>query len=367
MESIRIGIVGSGFMGRTYAECLTKYNQGASLVAITGGSRARSLASEYGVEASADFPSMLDRNDIDAVLLATPHQLHAEEVIAAASKGKHILVEKPMATSVADCDAMIAACEAANVTLSVIKTLRFRGVYSRAKRLIEEGRIGRIRMVQTTALFPWSSCSSYIFGDEKKWHSMPNAGGSLLDRGAHVFDALRWLIADEPVRVYGSAGAVRAQAWLAYSAMAQVDFSQGASAQVWTSEEIPAPGFSDSRYLMRVWGEKGIMEFEGFTKLQIGTPKGWELLWEQPPIDPVGRPLDPARLEAFYIQTQDFIDSLRLGTRPSVTGEDGRAAVEMVQAVYLSTLTGSVTNLPLPRSPGGFQFDGATVPREMIS
>jgi predicted dehydrogenase len=366
MQSVGIGIVGSGFMGRTYAECLTKYNEAATLIGITGGSRAKDLACEYGVETLPDFASMLDRKDIDAVVLATPHQLHAEEVIAAAGKGKHILVEKPMATSVADCNAMIAACRAANVILSVIKTLRFRGVVSRAKRLIEAGQIGRIRMIQATALFPWPSETNELFRD-KKWHCMPPAGGSLLDRGTHIFDALRWLIADEPVRVYGSVRSFRAQPWLAYSAMVQVDFSQGASAQVWTSEEIPVPGFPNSRYLMRIWGEKGIMEFEGFTKLQIATPKGWELVWEQPPIDFVARPLDPSRLEAFHIQMQDFIDSLRFGKYPSVTGEDGRAAVEMVQAAYLSTLTGSVTHLPIPRSEGGFQFDGATVPRELIS
>lgn len=366
MDSVRIGIVGSGFMGRTFAECLTKYNQGVRLVAITGGSRARGLATDYGVEAAADFTSMLARSDIDAVVLATPHHLHAEQVIAAAGRSKHVLVEKPMATNAADCDAMIAACKAANVTLSVIKTLRFRGVFSRAKRLIDGGQLGRIRMIQATALFPWNHDQKYLYEAEKKWASMPNSGGALLDRGVHIFDALRWLISDEPVRVYGSAGSVRAEAWLAYSAMVQVEFSQGASAQVWTSEEIPAPGFPNTRYLMRIWGEKGVMECEGFSKLQIGTTEGWELVWEQPPIDFVNKPLDPARLEAFHLQTQDFIDSLRLGKLPSVTGEDGRAAVEMVQAAYLSTLTGSVTYLPLPRSRGGFQFDGATVPREMI-
>ena len=135
---------------------------------------------------------------------------------------------------------------------------------------------------------------------------------------------------------------------------------------MWTSEEIPAPGFPNSGYQMRIFGEKGIMECEGYTKLQLAHPNKWEVVWEQPPLDPVQKPLDPARLEAFFLQTQDFIDSLRLGRPPAVSGEDGRAAVEMVQAAYLSTLTGAAVHLPLPRSREGFQFDGATVPREMI-
>jgi len=116
----------------------------------------------------------------------------------------------------------------------------------------------------------------------------------------HIFDALRWLVGDEAVRLYGSAGSVRAESWRAASAMVQVDFSQGASAQVWTSEEIPAPGFPNSGYQMRIFGEKGIMECEGYTKLQLAHPNKWEVVWEQPPLDPVQKPLDPARLEPFF-------------------------------------------------------------------
>ena len=358
MDLVRMGIVGSGYMGRTYAECLTKYNEGVRLVAITGGSRAEKLASDYSAEAVADFSTLAKRNDIDALLIATPHHLHAEQVIVAARQRKHVLLEKPMATNVADCDAMIAACKDAGVTLSVIKTLRYR-IFGRAKRVIEDGQIGKVLMIQVTSLWAQGPLG-------KGWLNSPNAGGSLLDFGAHIFDLVRWLIADEPVRVCGSVGSNRGEAWRALSAMVQVDFANGASCQVWQSEELPDPGFPNTRYSIRVWGVKGIMECEGYGKLRIGVSGKWHDLWEQPAFDPVGNPADPVRLEAFYLQTQDFVDSVRFGRPPAVSGEDGRAAVEMVQAAFLSSLTGSTVHLPLPRNPGGTQFDGATVSREMI-
>ena len=85
-----------------------------------------------------------------------------------------------------------------------------------------------------------------------------------------------------------------------------------------------------------------------------------------PEIDFINNPFEPMRLEAFFTQTQDFVDCLREGRPPAVTGEDGRAAIEMIEATHFSNLTGAAVELPMPRSAGGFQFDGATVDRERI-
>ncbi len=131
MTELGLAILGSGYMGRTYAECISKYNTRARLAAVAGGSRAPGLAADYGVAYEPTYAGLLARPDVDAVLVATPHADHRNQVIAAAEAGKHVLVEKPMATSVADCDAMIAACRSAGVVLEVIQTLRFRGTAHR--------------------------------------------------------------------------------------------------------------------------------------------------------------------------------------------------------------------------------------------
>ena len=148
MTKLRIALLGSGYMGRTYAECITKYNTRARLAVIAGGTRAPGLASDYGVDFELTYTGLLARPDVDAVLIATPHADHCDQVLQAAAAGKHVLIEKPMATSLADCDRMIAACRDAGVMLQVIQTLRFRGTPARAKRLIDEGRIGKVQMIQ---------------------------------------------------------------------------------------------------------------------------------------------------------------------------------------------------------------------------
>ena len=132
-------------MGHTYAECTSKFNTCGKLVAISEGCRAPSLAASYGVDNFAEYADLLARPAVDAVLIATLHSLHRAQVLAAAEHGKHVLVEKPMATSVSDCDAMITACQRAAVTLEEIQTLRLRATLAPAKALIDDGEIGACR------------------------------------------------------------------------------------------------------------------------------------------------------------------------------------------------------------------------------
>mgnify|MGYP006452137325 CR=1 FL=1 len=107
MSVTRIGIVGSGFMGRTHAEA-TRRAAGAKLVAIAGGSRAVGLAADYGVTFEASVEALISRDDIDAIVISTPHHLHYSQAIDAANNRKHCLVEKPLATDVAACAASVA-------------------------------------------------------------------------------------------------------------------------------------------------------------------------------------------------------------------------------------------------------------------
>jgi predicted dehydrogenase len=358
MDNVRIGIVGSGDMGRKYAHCLRDHNTGSDLVGVTLGTRAPKLAEDFEAELYPDYEAMLHSDKVDAVLLATIHKLHAEQVIAAAEHGKHVLVEKPMMTNVADCDVMIAACEDAGVTLSVIQTLRFIGGFARASRLIDEGTIGDVRMVHFTSLWTYGE-------PDKLWTAEFENGGEILDRAAHSFDMLRFLTRDEPVRLFATVNSYDVEAWRSQNAMAQVQFSRGATAQLWMGHELPEPGFPHSKDFVRVWGSKGMLDIEHHGKLRVSTDGEWRDVWEEPEIDVDDR-YAPERLEACFTQTQDFIDCLREGRPPSVTGEDGRAAIEMIEACHFSNLTGNAVDLPLPRSAGGLQFDGATVDRSMI-
>lgn len=341
MNELRMAILGSGYMGRSYAECISRFVSRARLTAIAGGTRALGLAANYGVPYAPTYAELLSRSDVDAVLIATPHADHCEQVLLAGAAGKHVLIEKPMATTVADCDRMILACRQAGVMLQVIQTLRFRGTPARAKQLIDAGRIGLVRMIQGRSLIRDYDIAAGA------WPGQPKHGGAFLDMGVHNFDILRFWSGSEAQRVfahvttYGNSG----HPWL--SAMTQIDFANGVMAQQWTSHEVPSLSLARSQHMYVVVGETGALEIDGYGKLLLSTPGTSDVIWEQPSFDFVNRPLDPVRLEAFYTQIQLFIDDLLDGRPASVPGQEGRAAVEMVEAAMQSQATGQAVHLPL--------------------
>ncbi len=339
-----MGVIGSGYIGKTYVEGMVKFNKRMKLVAISGGSRAPALAASYHVDYEPTIDSLLHRSDIDAVLVATPHSKHISQVIEAAEHGKHILVEKPMALSVQECDQMMEAAKRAGVYLEVIQTLRFRGVPKKTKELIEQGAIGSVRMIRGTGLF-----ESYLeMGSSQSWLSDPHEGGAMLDMGVHNFDIMRFWTGSEVKRVFSkvlSFDPSRPQPFP--TAMTQLSMRSGVMCQMWMSFEVPPPNIPDSQHRYVIVGDKGIIDADGYGKLLLGKGDKWETVWEQPYFDYVKDPMNPARLEAFYSQVQLFVDDV-LGNRPpSVPGSEGRAAVEIVQAARLSSETGNAVDLPL--------------------
>src|SRR5262249_25393186 len=130
------------------------------------------------------------------------------------------------------------------------------------------------------------------------------------------------------------------------TAMTQIEFQNGVLASTWMSFELPEPGVENSYFRALVVGATGTLDIDGFGKLQAALDgRPWQLVWEQPPIDYVNRPLAPERLEAFYTQVQDFIDSVRYHRSPAVSGEDGRAAIALIDAARRSSTTTQAVEL----------------------
>lgn len=188
METVGIGMIGSGFMGLTYSEVVSHHASGCKLVAITGGKRSEKLAADYSVPCEPTVESLLARPDVAAVVLATPDQDRPRLTRLAAAAGKHVLAEKPMAPTVAECDQMIADCSAAGVNLAVVKTERFRKITQRAKQLIDDGTIGPIRMMRTVSAFPLS-LTKQLF-EERPWMADSRGGGLFMGMASHNADFL---------------------------------------------------------------------------------------------------------------------------------------------------------------------------------
>jgi predicted dehydrogenase len=339
LTELRIAILGSGYMGRTHAECITRHVTRARLVVVAGGRRAPALAADYGVDVAPDFAALLARPDVDAVLIATPHADHCPQVVAAARAGKHVLVEKPMATSVADCTAMIEACAGAGVRLQVIQTQRFRGAIARTRDLVASGTIGRPRMFQGRSLF-----TDYI-ADASPWTAQKEHGGAFLDTAVHVFDLMRVVLGSEATQIFANLHTFGAAADRALDAMLQLQFANGVLAQHWMSYEMPKPSLPNSEHRYVIVGETGIIDVDAYGKVQLARDGAWTTVWEQPPIDYVNRPLDPVRLEAFFSQTQAFVDDILDGRPDTVSGSEGRAAVALVEAARESSRTNRPVSL----------------------
>ena len=353
MSRVGMGIIGSGYMGRTYAACLTRHVPNAALVSVWGGRRAPALAAEFGATADPSLEAMLARPDIAAVVITSPHRAHVSQAVAAAAAGKHVYIEKPMALSVAECDEIIAACTAAQVRLTVNFVTRFRDAPLAMKRLIDDGSIGEIRMIQMRGA--WTSFPLEDIVDEatgrviiprKDWAFDPAEGSQFLDWGVHETDALRWLTGSEAIRAYADYGTYGTPPPVDLSAMVQYRMANGVMAQLLMSYEVPEPGLTPNDQT-RIIGSRGIIEADHYGQVRLGRDGGWTLVAEQVAFDFLGDYLDPNRLKGFAAQIEDFAGAILEGREPVVTGRNGRAAVEMVEAADRSAASGAAILIPL--------------------
>jgi len=340
MASIGIGIIGSGFMGRSYAEAITKYCSEAELKAITGGSRAEQLSNDYKVDCEKSVDKLIARDDIAAVFIATPHHVHAAQAVAAADKGKHVMIEKPMACSVAQCDQIIQACKKAGVFCSIAFTQRSRKCNLKAKKLIDEGEIGRIRQIMEF---------QFIGGGLTKfpaWQSDKENLGILFGHGIHNFDRLRWFTGAEISIVYAHCTSLEADSKVEGTSMLLMKLTDGTSASFWSSGQLPEPAFPNKQFSTMIVGEKGLIDLDAYGELRINTSGEWKVVTTQEPIDWAGKGfLDPVRMASYAKYCLDFIEAIKGNHEPSITGWDGRQAVAAALGAYESSQTGKVVSL----------------------
>ncbi|MBI3865810.1 MAG: Gfo/Idh/MocA family oxidoreductase [Planctomycetia bacterium] len=343
--TVGIGMIGSGFMGLTYCEAISRHVRGARLAAVAGGRRGAELARDYGVDHVAEIPALFARDDVQAVVLATPDQNRRELTLAAAAAGKHVLAEKPMAPTIADCDAMIAACQKAGVNLAVVKTERFRKITKRAKQLIDDGTIGPVRMVRTVSSFPVTLARELF--ETRPWMADEAGGGLFMGMATHNTDFLRWVTGANAVKVFAQVTTFSELPAPAQSVMAQVVFDNGAMGHLWISSEMPPPGIPSSEVRFQIVGRDGILDLENFEFLELGKGDKWERIATPERFDYLKEPKSPIRLYPHIGVVQEFVDSIVERRPPAIGGAEGRAAVEICQACLISARTGQVVDLPL--------------------
>ena len=322
--TVRIGIIGSGGMGRTWAEAAARYAPDCRLTAIAGGSRASALAASRGVAAEPSVEALLARPDVDAVVIATPQPTHCEYVLAAAAAGKHILCEKPMAMTIGEADRMVEAAERAGIVLGIVSQHRFRRTPTAAKRLVDGGRIGDVRMAQVRGVLP-------------PW-AVPTANVPWADLGMHLCDILRWLVGSDAEAVSAQFASYSDAQPPEQSAFVTFRFRSGVLAHVWFTYEIPRPGLGSNMQFL-ITGSEAMIDLDSYSTVRLSHPDGWEVIETQPPDDPTDE-LDPVRMEPYGRQMADFVEAVRTGREPRISGRDGRQTMAMVDGAIRSAAAG---------------------------
>lgn len=350
MAALRVGVTGSGFMGRTHVDAAKKLVS-TEPVAVSGGSRAEKLAEDYGIDVEPDVASLVARSDIDAIVIATPHWLHFEEALLAAEAGKHVLVEKPMATSLDDCDRLIDEFSSRGLTLSVGYHQRFRESNYRTRDLIQSGAIGTVRCVQMSALFDITAMRSDPgFGGTWGWWTDPRAMAHLLNSAPHNVDLCRWWLGADIVSVAAQNGTFREENPNENTTMALLSFDTGAMATFWSSSVLPDPGFAGEAFRFRIMGDDGVIDLDPYSQLRLGRDGKNEVVFEQPAVghDDSNSAFAMPRMQAYCDQMQGFVDSIQ-SSGGSRGGEgnpaDGRAGVAATLAMLQAAEQNSVVSL----------------------
>ena len=322
-SGVRCAVIGSGFAGSTFAESI-RYAPGARLEAIAGGRKARELAERHGVRAyrTDEVDALLDSPAIDAVLIASPNPAHAPQTQRAAAHGKHVLVEKPMALSVAECRAMIDACAAANVVLMVGHHHRFRRNPVAVKLLLDRDTIGRVDMVAMSQTEP----------DVTTWLTTPENGGYLLGAGVHGLDLLQWWLGDIQA-VAALTGQYRGE-HVENGSQLLLEFARGAHGSFRDSVipgSVPPPGSGVVEFQATLTGDRGVLHADMYGEVRQSTTDGWLVHTSLPVWDGHYAFL---RMEAYAQQAVEFVSAITENRAPRFAPESALHAVAVIEAAH---------------------------------
>jgi len=324
-SSVRVCLIGAGRAGKVHANSLRRHVPSGEVVALVDSNpeALQATGEQFGVEAR--FPTLeqaLDRLAFDAVVITTPTHTHCPLAVTAAEAGKHVLLEKPMALSLEECDRILAAVDRAGVLLQMAYMRRFDPEFVAAFARIQAGEIGQPMIIKSLSHGP---------GLPPPWaRDIATSNGLLAEVNSHDWDCTRWLISSNPQRVYTEVanfkGAARGVDTPNFydNAVVSIRFDSGALGSI--SGICPCEYGYDAR--VEIVGERGIM--------QIGDMQGQAIVVctnrDHGLVTPIYRTW-PERFAWGYIhEMEHFVDCILTQTQPRVTGEDGRWAVAGVLA-----------------------------------
>jgi predicted dehydrogenase len=352
-SKLHIAMLGCGGVADLYLPAFKYLDRADVVAAIDLDERtAREVADKYNVGKAYGSAAEAARDDaIDAVIVGTPPDVHAEHIELFASRGKHVLCEKPMASTVEDCKRIINACRDGNVVLQMGHMKRFMRGNQKVKAIIDSGALGKIFMAECH----WDCAVPQLVGSYRE--QAVTAGGSLQDHGPHAFDLVRWWTGNDILSVSATIRSVHPERPTEDAAVAVLEHENGMFSYHHMTRI--SYGREQTQDTYRIYGTEGTlvvrndhhfptMSFEspeiilyrpGECVQRFETLHGWN-------IDDVAIQNFP-----FYNQVEAFCEAVLDNTPPRVSGEDGKHVIEGVIAAYISSWKGVKVQLPVTETP----------------
>ena len=324
-----VAVLGAGFMGETHARAFAKIPE-ARIIGISSRSadKAVALAQAVGAEPFTDALALLHDPRVDAVSITLPTHVHAEFAIAALRAGKHVLVEKPLALTLAECDAMIAAAATAKRILMVAHVLRFWPEYMAIADLLQRGELGKPLTATAIRL-----CTPPTWGE---WFKYPEwTGGAVLDFHIHDLDVLNWLFG-APTRLFSRGQRGAHGGWDA--ALTVLDYNGVACI---AEGNALMPNSYPFTMLLRVLCERGAVEYTlRASGEQVDSADGGaSLMVYRNGAAPARLPIAPG--DGYDNECAAFVESVRAGVQPiHGTPAQARLAVQTALAARQSIESG---------------------------
>ncbi|MBG9737142.1 Gfo/Idh/MocA family protein [Paenibacillus alvei] len=342
---VKVAIFGAGFVADIHMESYARFVPNAEVVAVYARNREKgeAFAARHGIpQVYTAIAELLSHSKCDVVDICLPNFLHHRACISAAKAGKHVIVEKPLCVTLEEADDMIDACRSAGVKLMYAEELCFAPKFERVRKLVELGAFGDVYMLKQTEKH--SGPHSDWFYDIEQ-----SGGGVLMDLGCHALQWFRWMLGGAKVKsVYATMSTVRHGAITKGedNAITIVEFENGVTAIAEDSWVKPG-GMTDN---IEVYGTKGVSYadlFQGNSALtysehgydyameKAGSTQGWSFtIYEE------------AFNQGYPQELKHFIACVQNDLEPCVTGEDGRAVLEIIYAAYASARLGRKIELP---------------------
>jgi UDP-N-acetyl-2-amino-2-deoxyglucuronate dehydrogenase len=369
-EKLKTALVGVGKVTDLHAAALENL-PGSDFTAVCGRSREKTegYAARFGIRAYTDVSEMVEQEKIDVVLILTPHPNHREPAVAALEAGANVLVEKPLASSLEDCDAMIHAAGRCGKQLGMISQRRWYRPVQRVMRAIEDGKIGQ-PVLATVNMLGWRD-EDYYNADPWRGSWTGEGGGVLVNQAPHQLDLLQWYMG-EIEECYGLwSNLNHPYIEVEDTANAILKFKSGAVGNILLSNS-QKPGIYCKVHVHGKNGASVGVQTDGGAMFVAGMSSILEApvndLWTVPGEEQmlggwVKEDADffnalPRPMEYYHERNiEDFLQAVTEGRRPLVTGKDGRVTVEIFTAIYRSTRDGVAVRWPV-EPEGGEDYDG---------